>query len=38
MADKIFDYDEETQSQRLMRKSKESPFVPIGKITYFKNI
>ncbi|XP_077293949.1 HIG1 domain family member 1A, mitochondrial-like [Arctopsyche grandis] len=35
MADKIFDYDEESQSQRLMRKTQESPFVPIGMFGMF---
>lgn len=27
----IFDYHEETQSEKLARKSKESPFMVIGK-------
>lgn len=34
---KIFDFNEESQSERLARKSKETPFFPIGKY-FFKLI
>lgn len=31
MADKIFEYHDETTTERLVRKSEESPFMVVGK-------
>lgn len=31
----IFDYTEESHSEKLARKSRESPFMPIGKLKAF---
>lgn len=30
-----FDYHEETQSEKLARKSKESPFMVVGKVKFY---